>query len=803
MHSRLCFALALFAGCGKPPDFTVRPTAGQLYVTHAEPGQTLDALSASGDVVESGVVDAQGSLVLRHLAAGSGWRVRLHGSSPERVTAPLTVTAVDAPPPPQSFYEQQHLVASFNYLTMRDGTTLSAWVTLPPGAGPFPTVIAYAGYAMSRPGQPVSGAEFLCADFPTFCDAPEDPAALFASLFGYATVSVNMRGTGCSGGPYDYFEPLQVLDGYDVVETVAAQSWVRFHRPGMVGLSFPGIAQLFVASAQPPSLAAIAPMSVVESTNSTMRPGGLLNEGFALSWIDAVLSKAAPYGQGWERDRVDSGDDLCRENQLLHSQAVDNIAQARAAVFYDPAQQDHLNPHTFVDRISVPVFLSGSWQDEQTGPYFFRLFDRFTNAPALRLTASNGVHEDGFTPQVLIEWQQFLELFVAKRLPRDPANVRNVSTFIFDSVFHSPLVLPPARFSKYASYDEALAAWKAEPTLRVIFETGGGRAGDPGAPVGTFEHGFTEYPPHEQQPRRLYFKLDGGMDPAAPTEPHAASVFLHDADAGTPHQRRALVGCRREAARLRVACSRARQRGGVRERTLHPGHRAAGHRQLRPLARRRGRRRRPPGLAHRGARRRQRGLPAVGLAARQSAHPRPRRHRHLARPGLPAGRRDRARTRRMGAGAGRHRWPGARPARGLEGARHRRHPRRHAGAVAVRAAALRERHALRHRPRRESPLERGVAGHRRARGTADGTAVPGPAWPTVSGVHPVRQRAGELTAAWRRSRSTKVTPGCTPGTEATCVHSASTSGGKCASPSGTRCANFVRKSVVTSGSAAE
>ena len=35
-----------------------------------------------------------------------------------------------------------------------------------------------------------------------------------------------MRGTGCSGGAFDFFEPLQSLDGYDVIETIARQPWV-------------------------------------------------------------------------------------------------------------------------------------------------------------------------------------------------------------------------------------------------------------------------------------------------------------------------------------------------------------------------------------------------------------------------------------------------------------------------------------------------------------------------------------------------------------------------------------------------
>ena len=36
---------------------------------------------------------------------------------------------------------------------------------------------------------------------------------------GFTVVDVNMRGTGCSGGAFDFFEPLQSLDGYDVIET--------------------------------------------------------------------------------------------------------------------------------------------------------------------------------------------------------------------------------------------------------------------------------------------------------------------------------------------------------------------------------------------------------------------------------------------------------------------------------------------------------------------------------------------------------------------------------------------------------
>ena len=110
---------------------------------------------------------------------------------------------------------------------------------------------------------------------------------------GFTVVDVNMRGTGCSGGAFDFFEPLQNLDGYDVIETIAAQPWVQDHKVGMMGISYGGISQLFTAATRPPSLAAIAPLSVLDSTQTTLYPGGILNTGFAVPWAKERVNDAA------------------------------------------------------------------------------------------------------------------------------------------------------------------------------------------------------------------------------------------------------------------------------------------------------------------------------------------------------------------------------------------------------------------------------------------------------------------------------------------------------------------------------
>ena len=75
------------------------------------------------------------------------------------------------------------------------------------------------------------------------------------------------------------------------------------HKVGMMGISYGGISQLFVAATRPPSLAAITPLSVIDNTATTLYPGGILNTGFALSWAKDRVHDAKPAsatgGQRW------------------------------------------------------------------------------------------------------------------------------------------------------------------------------------------------------------------------------------------------------------------------------------------------------------------------------------------------------------------------------------------------------------------------------------------------------------------------------------------------------------------------
>ena len=490
------------------PEASAHGSVNQVWVIDAPAGTQLQLVGPDESVVDTGTADAYGSFIFRNVPAGDGYSV-LGNSDPQLVLGPVTVTNMtDAPDP--SLYESQSIGRGYGYLRTRDGTLLAINVVMPgpPENGPYPTVIEYSGYDPANP------------------DANQ-PSTLISSVLGYAAVGVNMRGTGCSGGAFQFFEPLQSTDGYDAVEAIAAQPWAKNHQVGMVGISYPGISQLFVAQLQPPHLAAIAPLSVIADTGrGTLYPGGILNNGFATDWAADRRHDAMRGGQAWSQKRIDNGDQVCIDNQKLRDQTPDILQMIADNQFYVPAVADPVSPYTFVHNIKVPVFLAGAYQDEQTGGYFATMLDRFTGTDKKHFTLVNGNHTEALIPAIFHRWIEFLSFYVRKEVPQTPAIGQVIADFIADTIYHSPHVtLPPDRFTGQA-YDDALATYEAEPLVRVLFESGAGNPA-PGAPVPTFEQTFDAWPIPNLQPTAWYFAEDGALvsDPPAGD---GADSFIYD-----------------------------------------------------------------------------------------------------------------------------------------------------------------------------------------------------------------------------------------------------------------------------------
>jgi predicted acyl esterase len=399
-------AIVTLVGLASSPSasaasFSAHGSAEQVYVTGLAPGASASLLTSTGGTLYTQNADSLGGLLFRNVPAGKGYRVQLNPSGP--TSGSITVHSNAAAPWNPDIYNQSIPDNGYTYLTTRDGTKLAIDVHPPtspagePGAPsfihlptfpanssyspPYPTLIEYSGYGYADPSGPVNG------------------IAVLANLMGFAVVDVNMRGTGCSGGAFDFFEPLQNLDGYDVIETIAHQPWVLDHKVGMMGISYGGISQLFTAQLQPPDLEAISPLSVIDATASTLYPGGILNTGFAVPWAQQRQQEAQPAGpnngsQPYAYQQIQKGDQTCKDNQVLHGEAADLMAKVRANNYYNPSVADPLDPITFVNKINVPTFLVCQWEDEQTGGHCPDLVQHFTGTSQKWFTFTNGAHID-------------------------------------------------------------------------------------------------------------------------------------------------------------------------------------------------------------------------------------------------------------------------------------------------------------------------------------------------------------------------------------------------------------------------
>lgn len=511
----------------------IQPGVESLTITDATPGASISLLGSDDQPLVKVIADESGNAYISYLpcelrtvrdlddlaevvADGllleRGNYTVVEDSTGER-HGPVEVLGVDDHPDP-SLYDQT-FDAGFGYLTVRDGVQLSIMVRFPNegifGPPPWPTVVEYSGYG---PSNPDSG----------------PPGSLIANMLGFATVGVNMRGSGCSGGVFDLFSPAQSADGYDVIETVARQSWVAHGRPGMVGLSYPGNSQLFVAATQPPSLAAITPLSVLDDLWRQQWPGGTYNAGFTRAWLAQRDAETQKGGMSWDAERIDGGDEVCATNQSIRSLGMDFEKFGLAMENFKPAM-DARRAANLVHKIQVPVYLTGSWQDEQTGSRFALMIDRFDSAPNAVFTVFNGHHADGYSPMVISRWFEFLSFYVARKVPVVHPLVRQLAPSQFAKEFDYVHEIEEDRFGDLVDdFDAALARYESEPRVRILFESGTG-SDVAGAPAHGYEATSESFPPPDVEARRWWLDNGGKLVDARPDE-GGADRYSDDIEAG-------------------------------------------------------------------------------------------------------------------------------------------------------------------------------------------------------------------------------------------------------------------------------
>lgn len=518
-------------------DMVANGSVEQVYVTGLAPGSDVSLIDPDGALVETRVANPQGGSLFRKVAPGDGYTVESGGET----SAPVTVHDDSPEPWNPEIYNQSIPPSGYSYLTTRDGTKLALTVHPPtspagqPGLPhgtpvpngpaylpPYPTLIEYSGYATGKP------------------DGPQSGIAVIANLMGFAVVDVNIRGTGCSGGAFDFFETLQGLDGYDIVETIAAQPWVKGNKVGMLGISYGGISQLFTAQHQPPHLAAITPLSVIDATATTLYPGGILNTGFAVEWALDRQRDALPagpnQGQRYAWQRIQGGDEVCAQNQVLHGEAADLMQAIRDNTHYRPEVADPLDPVTFVHKINVPTFMACMWQDEQTGGHCPELVRNFTGTDKKWFTFTNGPHIDSLHPETYNRWFDFLMLYVAEEAPIVKAPlVHATAPVVFQAAMGLPqsqvATLPFDPVQAMPTYELAKAEFEKQPSVRILFDNGAGASptGEriAGSPYAAFGADFETLPVAGTAARSWYLGSEGRLLDQIPA---VANIDAYESD---------------------------------------------------------------------------------------------------------------------------------------------------------------------------------------------------------------------------------------------------------------------------------
>jgi predicted acyl esterase len=526
----------------EPATFTARGSIEELYVTDAEPGDSLMLVNSDNKILRNGVADSFGSKIFYYLTPGAEYTVRVKKDGKVYGTPKVRVRRMDANPK-QSFYDNIDLQPGLNYVRMRDGVELAMTVRLPAGKtlanGPFPTFIEYSGYQVAAPNNLIDS---------VIGGGPSDPLAPASStavgsvigpLLDFAVVSVQMRGSGCSGGGFDLFGLPTTYDGYDAVEAVAAQDWVKGGKVGMGGISFSGITQLFTAGTQPPHLAAISPLSVTDDVYlATGYPGGIFNSGFAYSWITERASDAEPApagGQPYARILSDplspSYDPKCAENQKLRLQTRDYNQLIEKNPYRTPSLFGVRSPGEWVSRIKVPTFLVGAYQDEQTGGHFVESLGRLKNNRNVWLSLQNGVHADSLGPSTITRWVEFMNLFVADRIPVVPPLVLALGGELYNFLADSAaLPVEQSRFATYTSLAKAKSDFRKDPRVRLMMDNGAAIPASPGAIGASWELGFDSWPIREVRPLRYFIDANGKLRLFKPSKA-SRSAYVSDPDA--------------------------------------------------------------------------------------------------------------------------------------------------------------------------------------------------------------------------------------------------------------------------------
>jgi predicted acyl esterase len=243
-------------------------------------------------------------------------------------------------------------------VTMSDGVKIDLDIFRPDGRGRLPVLLGMSTFNKDVQSDRIWPAPTRTRRIRGIPDACLETANIdFFVKRGYVNIYGNVRGTGRSGGVYQYLSPREIRDTYEVIEWAAAQPWCNGN-VGMAGLGYYSAHQPLVAQLQPPHLKAIAPIGTFwDNYRHFWWPGGVLQKGF-LRWLISLTNSDIH----WEKSVLQEKIGKKAYRQAIASALADrdiNAAPEIVEALKDPGRVGNVN---YLDMVLHPL-MSKYWAE--------------------------------------------------------------------------------------------------------------------------------------------------------------------------------------------------------------------------------------------------------------------------------------------------------------------------------------------------------------------------------------------------------------------------------------------------------
>lgn len=328
------------------------------------------------------------------------------------------------------------------YITMPDGVQLAAYVTLPADADGNAIMTGLPVLLMQTTYN--GGISPLINSIDNSMGAMMGQADPYLVQRGYASVTVDIRGTGQSGGTWTAFGPVEQADYTHVVDWVATQPWSN-GKVGVYGVSYLGIASMLTAAKNNPAVKAAFPIVPIgDGYRDTVFTGGQMNVLFTPLWMTVVSAL------GVTNPCIITDPQTCLNNAIAHVQGaltgfqMPLIMQAlfgdAATAYDDPAVGSFWQARSPLEQegnIRIPTFVVGALHDlfQRSEPLAYEILKQRVNAKLLiapgqhiQTGMGQGLPADGIPPLnhlVLMWFDRYL-----KDIDNGAAELPNVTQYV-------------------------------------------------------------------------------------------------------------------------------------------------------------------------------------------------------------------------------------------------------------------------------------------------------------------------------------------------------------------------------------